>query len=149
MPETPVDRPRRTVDERPRIINPPKQPFFSWRRLVIVLLIIAGGLFVFVKAYSGDPENGGGSGCSNPAVVASWNPCPGSHVLRQASIGVDFVNGYDGRMTINGIAIPESEMDGAILPGSPQYLQETPAERAEGPGRSTSTSSRSPRAPAR
>ena len=75
---------------------------------------------------------GGGSGCANPAVVA-WDPCPGSRILRQAQIGVELKPGYDGRITVNGIAVPEAQMEGAIAPGTEAYDQLSPEERALGP----------------
>jgi len=118
--------------EEPKLImNPPPQPFFSLRRLVIVLLL-AGATAFLVFSYHDAPDTGGGTGCSNVAVAA-WDPCPGSHILRQSQVGVSLQPGYDGRISINGIAIPEDQMIGAILPGTEAYNQLTPEERQLGP----------------
>lgn len=120
-----------TVDEPNPIINPPPQPLFSLRRLVIVLLLVGAGAFVFV-VFRDAPTSGGGTGCDNTAV-AGWNPCPGGRVLRQSQIGVTLAQGYDGRISVNGIAIPEAQMVGAILPGTEAYKQLSPEEQAKGP----------------
>lgn len=117
----------------PQLIrDPPPQPLFSVRRLVIVaLLAVAVGVLVFT--FQGAPSGeGGGSGCANDAVQG-WDPCPGGRVLRQAQIGVELRTGYDGRISINGVTVPEEQMLGAIVPGTDAYTRLTPEERALGP----------------
>src|SRR5690349_18698693 len=95
------------------IRNPPKQPLVSPRRIVIaVVLIAAVGFLVWTWKGTSDNSQGGGTGCQNPAVVA-FDPCPGSHILRQAEVGVELQPGYDGRISINGTEIPEDQMQGA------------------------------------
>jgi len=113
------------------IRDPPPQPLFSVRRLVIVALLVGGFAFLLYSCH-GAPDSGGGTGCSN-AAVAAWDPCPGSRILRQAQVGVELRPGYDGRIAINGIQIPEDQMEGAIVPGTDAYSQLTPDERALGP----------------
>jgi hypothetical protein len=46
-------------------------------------------------------------------------------VLRQSEVGVVLRDGYDGRITIDGVAIPEEQMVGAIDPANPEYDPET------------------------
>ena len=117
--------------EVPLIRNPPPQPLFSVRRFVILgFLVLAFG--ILYVTYGSAQTNGGGTGCSNEAVAA-FDPCPGGRVLRQAQVGVELKTGYDGRISINGIAIPEDQMVGAIVPGSAAYAQLSAEERALGP----------------
>ena len=114
------------------IRNPPKQPLFSARRLVILLILLGAVAVLVVTQRGGQSGEGGGTGCSNPAVVA-WDPCPGARILRQAQVGVELKQGYDGRITINGISVPEDQMQGAIVPGTAAYEQLSAEERALGP----------------
>jgi preprotein translocase subunit Sec61beta len=114
------------------IINPPKQPLLSPRRVVIALILVAAVLVLVVTWRGTQSGDGGGTGCANPAVV-KWDACPGARILRQAQVGVELKTGFDGRITVNGIAVPESQMQGAIAPGSDAYEQLSPEERALGP----------------
>ena len=114
-----------------RIINPPPQPLFSVRRLVIVVLLTLVTAALVVTC-AGTDSPGGGIGCSHPAV-AGFDPCPGARILRQATVGVELKAGYDGRIVVNGIAVPEREMVGAILPGTDAYAQLSAEERSRGP----------------
>ena len=115
-----------------RIVNPPKQPLLSPRRVVIAVILLAAVVLLVWSWRGGEDEDGGGTSCVNPAVVA-FEPCPGAHVLRQAEVGVELQPGSDGRISIDGIAIPEEQMSGAIVPGSAAYEQLTPEERKLGP----------------
>ena len=120
------------MTEPATIRNPPKQPLLSPRRIVITLILVGAVVLLFVTWRGTLSGEGGGSGCASPAVVA-WDPCPGSRILRQAQIGVELKPGYDGRITVNGIAVPEAQMQGAIAPGTEAYEQLSPEERALGP----------------
>ena len=51
----------------------------------------------------------------DPTILTQFPP-PGGQAVRQTTVGVDLKPGYDGRLTINGIAIPEQDMDGARDP---------------------------------
>jgi len=113
------------------IINPPPQPLFSVRRLVIVA-ILAVATAALVVTCAGTDSPGGGTGCSHP-VVAGFDPCPGARILRQATVGVELKPGYDGRISVNGVEVPEDQMEGAILPGTEAFAQLSAEERARGP----------------
>lgn len=117
------------VDEPREIRDPPPQPLFSWRRVVIVLLLLVAAGFVVAAARSG----GGTTPSDDQVAIVSFTPSPGSRVVRQSTIGVILRDGYDGRLTINGVAIPEVQMEGAIDPESEAWQQLSPAEQAKGP----------------
>jgi hypothetical protein len=119
------------VTDPSTIVNPPKQPLLSVRRLVIVAIVAAAIAILVVTQRSGEDSDGGGTGCVHPAVVA-FDPCPGSRILRQAQVGVELKPGYDGRITVNGIPVPENQMQGAIVPGTEAYEQLTPEQRQLG-----------------
>ena len=46
----------------------------------------------------------------NPAIEALF-PEPDAEVLRQTSVGIDLVAGYEAELTINGVAIPLDEIN--------------------------------------
>jgi hypothetical protein len=114
------------------IINPPKQPLVSVRRLVILAILLGAVAILVLTVQGGEDADGGGTGCSNPAVVG-WDPCPGARILRQAQVGVELKPGFDGRISINGVEVPETQMQGAIVPGSPAFEELSPEERRLGP----------------
>ncbi|MEO9223383.1 MAG: hypothetical protein ABI276_00155 [Acidimicrobiales bacterium] len=92
---------------------------FRWpRRFAFVAVLVAAAAFV-VYAFGRAPNNEVTAGL-DPAIVRQV-PTAGSHVLHQAEVGAILRQGYDGRLTINGVPIPESQMDGAIPPTSPVY----------------------------
>jgi hypothetical protein len=124
--ETAAPAPRRDPSE---IRDPLPQPLFSWRRLVIVLLlgVAAGCLVVAIRS-------GGGTTPSDDQVaIVSFTPTPGSRVIRQSTIGVVLRQGYDGRIAVNGVEIPEVQMEGAIAPDSEAWRRLSPTEREKGP----------------
>ncbi|MGI8936978.1 MAG: hypothetical protein ACR2JF_01955 [Iamia sp.] len=111
------------------IRDPPPQPLLSVRRLVIlVVLAVAVGCLV-VAAQSG----GGTEGEGNDLAVVAYDPRPGGQVARQAPVGVELEPGYDGRLTINGVPIPEEQMLGAITPGTEAFANLPPEQQDLGP----------------
>jgi hypothetical protein len=60
----------------------------------------------------------GVDGPATDKAVVSQTPGPGDRVLRQTEVGAELKPGYDGRIEVNGQAIPEDQMEGAIDPNS-------------------------------
>ncbi len=115
-----------------KIVNPPRQPLFSLRRLGLVA-VLAVAVAVLAVTFSRSEDAGPqGIGCNDLAVVAC-TPRPGSHVLRQAEVGVELRPGYDGRITIGNVAIPEEQMQQALDPSSPEFQRLPPEQRDLGP----------------
>jgi len=75
------------------------------------VLALAAGIF----AYSCSKGETAGDTSEHPAIVAQF-PAPGGRAPRQTDVGAELMVGYDGRLTINGIDIPEEEMEGAVDP---------------------------------
>ena len=46
-----------------------------------------------------------------PDVISSISPGPGDEVLRQSQVFVDFVDGYDAVLVIDGIELPVTRLD--------------------------------------
>lgn len=100
------------------IRDPLPQPLFSLRRLVIALALVLVAVLGVLMVRSGEGrETDTGDG----TAIASYLPAPGGRVLRQSEVGVVLDDGWDGRLTINGVAIPEEQMVGAVDPSSPEY----------------------------
>jgi len=117
------------VRDPSEIRDPLPQPLFSRRRLAIVaVLAVAVGCIVVAA------RSGGGSEEAGPdEAIVSYLPSPGGRVLRQSQVGVELQSGYDGRLTINEVPIPEEQMVGAIVPGSEAWERLTDVQRELGP----------------
>lgn len=102
------------------IRDPPPQPLLSWRRLVILLALCFAGFLVFMAVKTGGGTDGT---IDTETAIVRYTPNPGGRVLRQSEVGVELEPGYDGRLTINGVPIPEEQMLGAIDPDSPEFQQ--------------------------
>lgn len=123
-----LDEPPRDI--RDEIRDPLPQPLFSWRRAGIVALLVVAGLFVWAAARSGGGTDGG---VDRESAIVSYTPSPGGQVLRQSQVGVELEAGYDGRLTIDGVPIPEDQMVGAIDPSSPEFAALPADLREQGP----------------
>ncbi len=97
-------------------LPPTEKASTTWiRRVAILLALVAAGGVLFYGTQRTQP--GIEPDDRDPAVVLQI-PAPGARALRQTQIGAELGAAYDGRLTINGIAIPEEEMEGAIDPDS-------------------------------
>jgi hypothetical protein len=109
------------ADVLERDIKLPKQPLFSLRRLVIVtILLVVSGLLVW--GFRGTGEAGGND--RDDAIVLLI-PNRNDRVLRQAEVGAELKQGYDGRISIDGVEIPEEQMEGALTPEARAELSPT------------------------
>ncbi len=98
----------------------PPDPW-RWPRRLLMACALGAAIAFLVVTLQKSPESASRPGAvTDPAVVRSV-PEPGAHVLRQTSVGVELLPGYDGELTIDGVSIPEDQLDGAIAPGNPSY----------------------------
>lgn len=105
------------VDEQPALAAPAPAPVGGWpdwarRSLIAFVLLGALAIAVWMVASS----NSGQNDDLDKAVIISLTPNDGAQALRQTEVGADLAVGYDGRLTINGIEIPEEQMVGARDP---------------------------------
>lgn len=82
---------------------------------------LATAIAFVVVTLQKSPESASRPGAATDPAVVRQVPGPGMRVLRQSSIGVELLPGYDGQLSINGIEIPEDQLDGAIGPDNPAY----------------------------
>lgn len=78
-----------------------------------LVLALAAAIFAYGCSKGQSPDEA----ASNPVIVAQF-PAPGGRALRQTDLGAELLVGYDGRLTINGIEIPEEQMEGAVDPST-------------------------------
>lgn len=116
-----------TIDETtPKTAHkvPSTEPKVVWGRRIVIFLALALAVFVLVKGTE-RAETGLDVIDSNPVIV-SQAPLPGSIVLYQTELGVELQPGYDGRLIINGVVIPDDQLEGAVDPSTltPEQLQQ-------------------------
>lgn len=87
-----------------------------WLRRALIAALLLGAVAVLVLG-GRDADTDGISTDRDPAIVSQF-PMPGATALRQTEIGVMLKAGYDGRLVVNDIEIPEEQMEGAIDPNS-------------------------------
>ena len=46
-----------------------------------------------------------------PTAIEDINPGPGDEVLRQSQVFIDFIDGYDAELTIDGVVLPVTRLD--------------------------------------
>lgn len=99
--------------------SPPPDPY-KWVRRGIEAALLTVAIAFLVYAFSRSPDQADVNPVHDPAVLMQV-PAPGANVPRQSQVGAKLQQGYDGRITINGIDIPEDQMDGAIPTTSREY----------------------------
>lgn len=87
-------------------------PKWLRRSLIAVVLVACAGLLVWGNRHA---DVGKVPKDRDPVIVAQLPP-PGGRVPQQSEVGAELKQGYDGRLTINGVAIPEEQMEGARNP---------------------------------
>ena len=91
------------------------------QKLLMSIGISLGLVLVIVGAQSATT---GREAQNIPETIERMSPGPGDQVLQQSQILVDFVDGYEASLTIDGIEIPTTRLDqltsegNALSPGS-------------------------------
>lgn len=97
----------------------PPDPY-KWVRRGIEVALLTAAIAFLVYALGRSPDQADVNPVHDPAVLIQV-PAPGANVPRQSQVGARLQPGYDGRITINGIDVPEDQMDGAIPTTSREY----------------------------
>lgn len=83
----------------------------DWLRRSIIAVILLSALGI--AAWMVGSSNSGRDADLDRKAIISLTPNDGSQALRQTEVGAELGVGYDGRLIINGIEIPEEQMVGA------------------------------------
>ena len=123
MPET-IAEPEAGPDAPPPTAStaPSRRATWLWRLAALVVVALAGAL-LYVAATNGAETKQTDTG---DLVVTKLTPGDGAKALRQTQVGADLLEGFDGRLTINGTPIPEAQMDGVVDPSSPEARSADP-----------------------
>lgn len=73
--------------------------------LVVLLLVTATAIYAIAKVSGRD------SARSMSSAIERVIPTEGDKILQQDPVGIDLVAGYDAELQLNGIQIPEDELD--------------------------------------
>jgi hypothetical protein len=80
----------------------------DFKRLALSVGIAAGLALIIVGLLSART----GRDASNfPVAIERMSPADGDRVLRQSQIVVDFIEGYEAELTIDGILLPTTRLD--------------------------------------
>jgi hypothetical protein len=105
--------------------SPP--PLYSTRFKIVAALLVALAIGAFTAAYlqvaedDGDLASSGGTS----AFVERLLPESDSQIVQQSPVGIDLTPGWEGTLVVDGIAIPEEELD---ITESLNLVEFTPGE---------------------
>ena len=97
-------------------VSPVSYGWPNWLRRSIITVLLLGCLSLLV--YANNRAHVGERAKDLDPVIIQQIPPPDGRALRQTTISADLKSGYDGRLTIDGVPIPESQMDGARDPST-------------------------------
>lgn len=110
--------------------TPPAPPSarsrWAWRIGSLLVVALALGILYWGSSRAETTQPTG----TGDLVVQQLFPGDGAKALRQTEVGADLKAGFDGRLTVNGIEIPEDEMEGVVDPASPEAAR-LPPEQAD------------------
>ena len=86
------------------------------KQTLLVSAGVAVGLYLVFMGLSGGST--GRSAQNIPDVIERMTPGPGDQVLQQSQVLVDFIDGYNASLTIDGITIPTTRLDELTENGS-------------------------------
>lgn len=85
-------------------------------KLLLASMGISAGLVLFVMGLNTGLT--GGDATNLPDAIENISPGEGERVLRQSQIIVDFIDGYEATMFIDGIELPTTRLDELITSGT-------------------------------
>jgi hypothetical protein len=135
----------------PPTLGKPEYPRWLWLvglAVVAVIAVAIGALVVLGEDSDNDARD---------AAIEQFIPTDGDQIVQQEPVGIDLAPGYDGTLALNGVAIPEDQLNKVpalnlvqFVPGEgkevEQYLQGRNCVVAtfwlskDGPGQATSRS---------
>lgn len=112
----------------------PRPVSWRYRAFVAVALLVAGAALVVAVQATRTDEDRPAVVNGRADVVEHVYPRNGAEVLRQVEIGIDLAPGHEGRLVVNGEAIPEDELrlvpeqnQVFFLPGPGKALETLPS----------------------
>lgn len=96
----------------------------GWTRQVVIVAVVIAAAGILYLANS--VAITGSDSVADHRIVVNQFPLPGAAEPRQTEIRAELAHGFEGQLTVNGVPIPESELEGAIDPNSvsPEELRQ-------------------------
>jgi len=76
--------------------------------LAVLLLVAAGGVYAVTRLTSQSSAN------LDNGTIQQLIPAEASQVPQQAQVGIDLADGYTASLSVNGVEIPEDQIDRVI-----------------------------------
>lgn len=89
----------------PPTLGKPQYPRWLWLLGLGVILVIAAS--VTALAFLGEDSDD----TTHDAAIEQFFPTEGDKIFQQAPVGLDLEAGFDARLALNGVAIPEDQLD--------------------------------------
>jgi hypothetical protein len=89
----------------PPTLGKPQYPRWLWLLGLGVLVVIAGAVTALV--FLGEDSDN----TVRDAAVEQFFPTEGDKIFQQEPVGLDLEAGYDASLSLNGVAIPEDQLD--------------------------------------
>jgi hypothetical protein len=81
------------------------------RRLLILLVAVLAVAALVVAAQLAQTGDDGAGTAVSGEDVERLIPGPGSEILAQEAVGIDLATGYDAVLVLNGVEIPEDQLN--------------------------------------
>ncbi|HEY8544668.1 MAG TPA: hypothetical protein VIL36_06460 [Acidimicrobiales bacterium] len=98
-------------------------PLYSTRFKIVAALLVTLAVVAFVAAYL-TTSDGDDGGATDGEYVERLLPERDTQIVQQGTVGIDLAPGWEGRLTIDGVPIPEGQTDVTSL----NVVQFTPGE---------------------
>jgi hypothetical protein len=89
----------------PPTLGRPQYPRWLWLLGLGLLVVIAGAVTALVFLDE-DSDND-----VRDAAIERFYPTEGDKIFQQAPVGLDLAGGFDASLSLNGVAIPEDQLD--------------------------------------
>ena len=100
-------------------------PLYSTRFKIVAVLVVTLAAAALVAAYmTTNTDEGSGSG-TDGSYVERLLPERDTQLVQQGTVGIDLAPGWEGTLTVDGVAIPEDQLD--VTP-SLNLVQFTPGD---------------------
>jgi hypothetical protein len=80
-------------------------------KLVVAAVLVMVAVVGVIAYQQIDTSNGSNSTGGNPSFVERVIPDRDSQLVQQGTVGIDLKSGWDGTLAIDGVAIPEDQLD--------------------------------------
>jgi hypothetical protein len=95
-----------------------------------LVAVVVGSIYLLTQHYSDDDAG------PQDAAIEQLLPVPESKILQQEQVGIDLEPGYEGRLAVNGVPLPDDEVQAVpqlnqvfFQPGPGKAFEQWPAGR--------------------